>query len=139
MTLWQQVKRTLNLYTFLSVLVGLQAALLVFVHGFGNAQADVIAGCILGGIALVAFVGHTFLASINIPVPAGVYNALAWVNGVAVVIVAGGGAILQYVNVVAPGIRPWVALALQGSALVVSLFAGWFGNENAKRLVRAHG
>ena len=63
------IARTLNLYAFLSVLVGAQAAVLVFVHGFGNSQADVVAGSILGGIALVAFVGHTFLASISIPVP----------------------------------------------------------------------
>jgi hypothetical protein len=130
--------KTLNLYTFLSVLVGAQAGILIFVHGFGNGQADVVAGSVLGFIALVAFVGHTFLASISIPVPADVYRVLSWINGVAVVLVAGTGAILQYVGVAAPAARPWVALGLQGGALIASLFAGWFGNVAARRLTVPH-
>jgi hypothetical protein len=127
--------KTINLYVFLSVLVGAQAAVLVFVRGFGNSQADVIAGSVLGFIALVAFVGHTYLASVSIPVPAGVYDVLSWVNGIAVTLVAAGGAILQYVSPY-PSLTPWVTLALGGGALFVSLFAGWFQNASAAELAR---
>ena len=95
---------------------------------------DTVAGSILGGIALVAFVGHTFLATINIPVPAGVVSALAWVNGIAVALVAAGGMIVQYVGTVSPTLTPWVAVALQGAALVGSLIAGLFTASVARRV-----
>ena len=116
--------KTFSLYSLLALIVGAQAAILVFVHHFGSPGVDTVAGTILGGVALVAFVGHTYLASVKITVPGDVLAALAWVSGVAVALVAASGIIVQYVGTVSPTLTPWVAVALQGFALVASLVAG---------------
>jgi hypothetical protein len=118
------LRKIFSLYSLLTVVVGASAAILVFVHQFGNAGADTVAGSILGGISLVAFVGHAYLASVRITVPSNVLAALTWVSGIAVTLVAAGGVIVQYVGAVSPALTPWVAVALQGFALVGSLIAG---------------
>src|ERR1035441_1792151 len=127
------LRRTFSVYTLLSIVVGVQAAILVFVHGFGNPGADVVAGSILGGLAVIAVVGHTFLAGLTISVPGDVYRALTLINGAAVALVAAGGIVLQYVGTVSPTLTPWAALALQGSALVASVLAQLFRASAATR------
>jgi hypothetical protein len=134
MTVRAALAKTFSVYALLSLVVGAQAAILVFVRGFGNSKADVIAGSILGFVALVAFVGHTLLANWTITVPGSVVGVLTWVNGVAVALVAAGGMIVQYVGTVSPTLTPWVAVALQGAALVGSLIAGLFTASVARRV-----
>jgi hypothetical protein len=127
------VLQRFSLYQLLAVIIGVQAAILTFVHGFGNPGADVVAGSILGGVAVVVAVGQNYLKSVIISVPAGVYGALMWVDGLLIAILAAGGMILQYTTAVAPSLRPWAALLLQGTALIASVFSQLFQAQAALR------
>jgi hypothetical protein len=118
------LKRSFSLYSLLAVLIGAQGAVLLFIHNFGSAGADSVCGSILLGLGVLAFIGHGLLASVNIPVPAGVYNLLLRANGVVVIILAATGTITQYVGTNIPALTPTVAVILQGLALAASLFAG---------------
>jgi hypothetical protein len=130
--------RKFSLYNLLSVIGGAQAAILIFVHDFGNPGVDVVAGSILGGLAVVSFVAHTWFASLVITVPSGVYSFLQTADGIVVTVLASSGIITQYVGSVSSALTPWVALILQGGALVAGLFANLFKTTAALRAAKAN-
>src|SRR5580704_2878078 len=120
------LRKTFSVYTLLSLLVLSQAAILVFVHRFGNQGVDTICGSVLGGLAVLSVVGHTWLSSLTVTVPANVYSILQSVNTFGVTILASAGIITQYVGSATPALTPWVAAILQGAALVTGFFANLF-------------
>jgi len=128
-----------SLYQLLAIIVGAQGAILLFVGGFGSAGADTVAGSVLMGLGVLAFVGHYYFQSIIISVPQTVYQALAWTVGILTTLVTASGMIVQYAGTVAPGLRPWVALILQGAALIASLFSQLFAAQTALAAARAKG
>ncbi len=130
------LRKSFSLYSLLSVVVGAQAAILLFVHHFGSAGVDAVAGSILGGLAVLAVVGHVWLQSLVIGVPASVYGTLTKVMGAAVGILAAGGIVTQYVGTVTPTLTPVVAVILQGVALLTSLFAQLFKVSVAAKALR---
>lgn len=115
--------RTVHPYALLSLVIGAQGAILVFVHGFGNPGWDAVCGSILAGLAVLATVGHAWLSGLTLDVPQAVFDVLGKFNGALVTLLAGSGMIVQYVGSTAPQLTPLLSLVLQGLALLASLFA----------------
>jgi len=130
------LRKTFSVYTLLSLLVLSQAAILVFVHRFGNQGVDTICGSVLGFLAVLSIVGHTWLASLTITVPANVYSILQSVNTVLTTLLGFSGLITQYVGSATPTLTPYVATILMGASLVTGFFANLFKTSSALRAQR---
>lgn len=130
------LRKTFSVYTLLSLLVLSQAAVLVFVHRFGNQSVDTISGSILGFLAVLSIVGHTWLSSLVITVPATTYSLLTAVNGVLTTLLGFSGLITQYVGSADAALTPWVATILMGASLVTGFFANLFKTTATLRAQR---
>lgn len=127
------VAQYISVYSLLSVVMGAQGAVLTFVHSMGNPQWDTVCGSVLMGLAVLAAVAHTYLNSLTIGIPAGVYHDLQVVDSVLVTLLGGSGIVIQYVSSVSPTLTPLLATLLQGLALLASLFAALFKATSATK------
>ena len=131
------INRTISVYSIIALVAGANGGILIFVHNFGNANVDVVAGSILAGLAFLSIVAHAFLTAWVIDIPATVYTELQGLDTAVVAVLTAGGMIVQYSGTVSAALTPLVSLILQGVALLGSLLAGFFEATTAKRLAAA--
>jgi len=123
-------------YQLVAAIIFVSAAITAIVHHFGNAGADQVAGAMLAGLAGLAVVAQGWLKSWIITIPANFVSTLSAVDAAVVVILGGGGIVLNYTGTWFPSLTPWVSLLLQGAALFVALFSQLFRAQTALRAAR---